>query len=572
MKGLYRLLLTGSTAFCVACSTPAPDDGNARQGPASGETVAVAEMPLPDMELSGELMYQIMVAQMAARRSEPALAAEGYLRAARTSRDPRLAQLATRQAVLAHNNQQALEAARLWQEVYPESVPARRSLASLLIHFEQPDEAMEHLAWLLDHDEEGAEAVSELVSALPDKQGALQLADQLLERSGGNTELYYTRAKLAFQMERLDEALQDLERLFAAQPRHKQGLLLKAEILRQQGDEEGAVAEIQRVLEFYPDDDNLRLTLGRTLIEMRRTEEAMEHFKVLVERQPDSEVLRLMAAALAAELGDYDYAERQLERLVESGQHGSDAAYLLGQVKEQQGDTDVAIHWFSQVSAGDSYFPAHGRAAFLIARRDGLEAGRDHLRRLDTYSREDGIQRYGLEAQLLAEFGSGEEVLALYDEALQRYPGDTSLLYSRALAGEAVDRLDILERDLRTILADDPDNIQALNALGYTLADRTERYEEAYELVQRAYQMSPTEPAILDSMGWVLFRMGRHAEAVDYLKKALESLKDGEVAAHLGEVLWQMGRQDEARQVWDAALDYDSEDPVLVETRERFIK
>ena len=198
------------------------------------------------------------------------------------------------------------------------------------------------------------------------------------------------------------------------------------------------------------------------------------------------------------------------------------------------------------------------KIATLIARQQGLTAGRDYLQRIEARSQEDSIQMIQVEAQLLRDAKAWGETYAMLTKAVAKYPDSFELLYDRAMAAERVDKLDVLEADLRRVIKMKPDYAHAYNALGYTLADRTSRYAEAKELIEKAFKLSPDDPFILDSLGWVNFRMGRMQDAIKHLQTAYGQRPDPEIAAHYGEVLWSAGNRDEARKVWNAAL---SENP-----------
>lgn len=210
------------------------------------------------------------------------------------------------------------------------------------------------------------------------------------------------------------------------------------------------------------------------------------------------------------------------------------------------------------------------RYAVLLGQQAGVEQAQHFLHALSQKSPQESIRLRRAEAEILIEAERLEQAMAVYNEALAAHPGDTELLYARAMLAEKIDRLDILEGDLRAILMQDPDNADALNALGYTLADRTDRHQEALELITRALSLKPHDYYILDSMGWVLYRMGRYEEAIKHLRRALAVNEDPEVAAHLGEVLWMMGNKKAARSVWQKALQSTPEDQGLLEVMRRF--
>ena len=209
-------------------------------------------------------------------------------------------------------------------------------------------------------------------------------------------------------------------------------------------------------------------------------------------------------------------------------------------------------------------------AAVLLAESGRLVQARAHLHGLRADNSQQAIRIYRAEAEILTKRKDLAEAMEVYNGALADYPQDTDLLYSRAMLAEKMDNIEQLERDLRAILAREPNNADALNALGYTLADRTDRYAEAYELVKRAYELKPDDHYVIDSMGWTLYRMGRHQEALMHLRRAMELNGDPEIAAHLGEVLWMTGDKEGAMEIWDTALQSTPDDPRLLDVKKRF--
>ena len=224
------------------------------------------------------------------------------------------------------------------------------------------------------------------------------------------------------------------------------------------------------------------------------------------------------------------------------------------------------------MSQGERLTLSRMRSSVLLAELDRLAEARAMLRNLQNGNAETASNAYMLEAELVDRDGNSEEALKVYGRGLRLLPDQTQLRYARALHAEKIDRIDIAEQDLRAILEASPDDPNALNALGYTLADRTDRYDEALALISRAYEMLPEEPAIVDSMGWIHYKLGDYEKAEEFLRAALELAYDSEIAAHLGEVLWAMGRVDEALAVWDDALARDPESQVVLETKVRFVE
>ncbi len=248
------------------------------------------------------------------------------------------------------------------------------------------------------------------------------------------------------------------------------------------------------------------------------------------------------------------------------------AYYYLGQIAESREDIEAALAAYRKVSDGEHRLNAQIRAAVLLAESGRLVQARAHLHGLRSDNSQQAIRIYRAEAEILTKRKDYEDAMQVYDGALADYPQDTDLLYSRAMLAEKMDDLERLEQDLRSILAREPNNADALNALGYTLADRTDRYSEAYELVKRAYELKPDDHYVIDSMGWTLYRMGRHQEALMHLRRAMDLNGDPEIAAHLGEVLWVSGDKQAAMEIWDTALKGTPDDPRLLDVKKRFEK
>ena len=228
------------------------------------------------------------------------------------------------------------------------------------------------------------------------------------------------------------------------------------------------------------------------------------------------------------------------------------------------------MDWYDQVSSGEFYLNARLRTAALMAKQGLVDEALSKLHAIKTSSQPEMMQLYLMEGDIYLEAGNHQKAYDIYEKALKEMPESTNLLYAHAIAAEKLNRVDIAERDLRDVLKIDPNNVQALNALGYTLADRTNRYSEALGFIQRAMTLDPKDAAIIDSMGWVQFRLGNHNEAITYLRQALELTQDSEVAAHLGEVLWEAGKKDEAVNVLKSALKTWPDNKSIIAVMRRF--
>ena len=574
-KSLRYLTFAGVVFFLSGCSTLTSNPAVAEKAdePAIAHPVSEPSPKLPAVQLTPDLIYQLLVAEIAGQRGHLEQSAVNYLRVAYATRDPRIARRATRIAIYARDFKLATEAAQLWVGIAPDDPEARQSLAALLIREGKSDAALTHLEKLLQISasahERGFALVTGLLSREQDKQRALAVMEKLVAPRQNDPDALYAYAHLASIMGEQAKAAAILDKVFALKPNWSQALALKAEVLRKQGHKAEALATFKKAVDADPKNTSLRLAYARVLVDEKHLTEAREQFQTLSDQMPDNADVTFALGLLALEANDLDEAERQFGRLLTSGQHTNAAAYSLGQIAEQRDHWQQAIKWYSAVGEGDNYLDAQVRIAVLLAKHQGLDKAQRFLHSVQVHAPEDEVRLYLVEGELLRDAGRNKEARAVYNEALQHYPDHPDVLYARAMVEERLGRVDLLERDLRRIIELDPDNAQALNALGYTLADQTKRYKEAYGYIKKALNQEPDDPAVMDSMGWVLYRMGRLKEAQDYLQRAFDQTKDPEIAAHLGEVLWKRGRKGEARKVWDAALKEGNGHKVLEETVQR---
>ena len=343
-------------------------------------------------------------------------------------------------------------------------------------------------------------------------------------------------------------------------------------MLQEQGKTAGALEYLGRLIELEPENDRYRTAYARMLVNARRFDDALEEFRTLAEQTPEDADVRYALALLLLQTNRHDEAEEQFETLIEQGQQVETAQYYLGQLAETREHLVLAIRRYQRVDQGQHYLDAQVRIAVLLAKQDRLDRAREHLHAVQSRNSKEEVRLYLVESELLIDADKYGDAKAIYDHALEEHPENTDLLYARAMLAEKMDRLDLLEQDLRSILSREPNNAQALNALGYTLADKTDRYEEAYEFISRALELKPDDYYVLDSMGWVLYRLGRHQEALEYLRRAAAASDDSEVAAHLGEVLWVTGDKAGAHQVWESALETTPDDERLRELIKRYAK
>jgi len=561
-------LLADADAGAAATGDAEPSAGEIAAEPSIPSDAIPVPVPSPRHELDGDLLYSILVGEMAARERDYGLAFTQYLRAARLSGDPRLAELAARSAVSLDDPEAGRRATALWIALAPDALKARQLAAYVAVRSGDRDTALLQLrrvVELSDDPGEGYMAAAQLVTSTEDPKERLALMQALVGEEVDDADAQLALATLAAAADEVDLAFDSARRAAELRPGWSRPPLLIGRLLIDLGRFDEARAEMESSLKTMTlqEAQQLRLVYARLLLDADAEDEALAMFDAVLELEPDQTEALFAAAVLHLQRKDLTEAREYLTRLQSLGKRRNDAAFLLGQLEDEAGDPDQALDWYQQVR-GRNAADAQLRIAAIYAAQGKMKQAREILQRLRDQSPEDQPMLFMIEAELLRDQDLDGEALDVYSAALERYPDSGDLLYARALHAVELGQVDVLERDLRHLLISDPDNADALNALGYTLADRTDRLAEAYSFIERALQLRPDEPAILDSMGWVLYRLGKAEQAEPYLRRALEMTFDAEIAAHLGEVLWAMGRRDDARSVWEKAMDEDPKHEYLL--------
>ena len=532
------------------------------------------EAPPSDDALNGEVLFKLLVGELASHRGDMLVALENYLEVARETQDAGVAARATKLAMFAHAEERGLEAARLWTEADPSSVEGRQVLASLLIQAGELDEAVEHLASIVEMVPEppgaGYHRVAEILGAEKDMEAAVAVMRQLLRGHEDGAEAQLALARLLVRTGSVDEARTAVDRARKIEPGNTRAVILEARLRQRADDTEGALRVLEDFIELVPASGTVRMVYARMLVDAQRYEQARAEFEHLVAEEPGNDDARYALALLLVQTSRLDEAKRQFERLANHDSRRDAAYYYLARIAESQERYADAMVSYRRVLRGEHRLNAQIRIGVLLADGGDVDAARRHLHGVRSESTQDAVRIYSAEAGLLARVARYEEAMEVYDAALEDFPGNSDLLYSRGMLAVKMDRLDILERDMRAIIEREPDHAEALNALGYTLADRTDRLEEAHALIKRAIELKPDDHYIVDSLGWVLHRMGRHREALAQLRRAMSINPDPEIAAHLGEVLWVLGNKVEARAVWSTALEAAPDDEHLLDVIERF--
>ena len=511
----------------------------------------------PPTELSRELMFHVLAGQIAGQRGQHRVAFKHFLEAAQQARNPALAEKAAR-AALAGGDQEAIDQGiALWLDIAPEALPAHQLAALVRLQRDDLEGAMYHLRRLVnlsaEEGESGFVQLARLVHKLRPPGQRMEVMELLTQGEPENADAWFARALVAAGTNRNDEAVEAARRATELRPEWTEPRLFLVQLLKDLGRQAEARVALERFVAEQPRDQGLQTLYAQFLVDDKELERAREVFAALLVESPREPDILFALGILSLQLEDLAAGRDYFTRLRETEERRDDAAYYLGRVEELAGKPEAASRWYDKVR-GVHALDARIRLTRLEAQGGDLTKARERLRQLRDQNRKQAVLLYLVEAELLTEMGLNPEAMKVYDAALAAYPDDRELLYARGLHGAAMQRLEVVERDLRRLLELEPDHADALNALGYSLADMSDQYAEALELIQRALALKPDEGAILDSMGWVQYRLGNLELALDYLRQASAKLPDDpEVAAHLGEVLWALGQKDEARQVWDQA-------------------
>ncbi len=554
-----KSLILCSLLLAACAQVPQRPEPATAPGPAaSTEPSAEAELKLPNVALSDELLYEYLLTEIAAQRGYKMLAAEGSADLVRKTRDPRLARRAAQLAFESGDMNKAIEALRQWQEVEPDSPVAARMLASTLLRGGRLDEARQELVKILKADEAKAGQnfiqIFQLVASYPDKVAMLKLVRELAQPYPRVAEAHWAVAQLAQLAGDNPLALNEIREARKLRPEWDMAVSLEAQLLMKDAPQEGLEA-LRRYLSANPQAREIRLQYARALLEQKQYRASREEFQHLAQDNPDSSELAFAIALISLQLNDLKGAEAQLKLALQKGKKDQDSVqYYLGQLGEAKGDEDEALAHYREVKGGEYLFAAQVRMAYLLSKRGKLDEAREVLHRAKAVDNQQRVQLLLIEAQLLREAQRVEEAYQVLQQGLEKLPNHPDLLYETAMLADKTGKYETSERLLRKLIQIKPDHAHAYNALGYSLLERNERIPEALELVEKALQLAPDDAAIMDSVGWGYYRSGKLDESVNMLRRAFAGNPDPEVAAHLGEVLWVRGDKDEARKIWQDSL------------------
>lgn len=573
-RWLPGLLLISSITGCATIPQTTSDTAEQAltDNPEQQQAKILTKERMPPVEENP--MYRMMVAELAVDNGDSELAVKNYLSLALSENDPRFAERAVRIAVFAQDMPAAAQAAERWVELEPERSDALQVIAAIYIRQNKPELASQYLSRYIAQQNPLRESTfSSLMSQLAREKNndtLLQVSRSIADEYPQFAYAQYLHGYLATRGNNAQEALNYLDRALAI-TNIADAHTLRGKMLIKLGRNDEAVDSLRNAVLSKPNNKNLRLAYARLLVDVKQYEKARIEFEKLQLMYPEDSDLLYSLSLLSLEAKRLDDAEKYLKALLKTGKRTSEARYYMGRIAQNRGQLDTAVNWYQNVHSGEYHFDSQMRIANLLSRQGKTQQALEFLKKAQERSQSNTslIRIFLTRGDILIDAGRLQDAIDNYNLGLEAIPGNIDLLYARGLTAEDLGDPAQLESDMREILKTEPDNSHALNALGYTMADHNDRLEEAFGYIQRALEITPDDPAYLDSFGWIHYRMGRYEEAIHYLRKALSIIEDGEIAAHLGEVLWITGKRDEALKTWDKVLQESPDDPFITETMKR---
>jgi tetratricopeptide (TPR) repeat protein len=550
--------------------------------PVKSVTPKVTEMKEKNLQkeantaIDPDVMFMLLAAEIAGQREQYDVALEGYMEAAKRVNDPRFAERAAVIAMYMKDSPKTQEAVSLWLKQDAKNLTARKIAALSALRSGDKQAAVEHLSILLKTEPANFENTLLELSSVLQKEGKLDVVYDTLTalslQQPNQAVIYFVQSLLAMQVKNGALAEQQIQKALRIQPDWDKALILQAQIAMLSGDTNKAKTAIKNASLKYPNNEKIKKLLAQVLIKTENYKEAGEIYQQLIAANPKDTDSKLTLGLVYLQLNQDNQAEDIFNQLLEQPDLANQANFYLGKIEEKRGATDKALVWFDKVTDGDFAFDAAIEAVSLLAKDQQFDAANARLSTLANRFPKQKLRILLIQAETYSQQKQYQKAFDLLTTALAEQPDQQELLYTRALIAEHLNKKEVLEKDLKQILAKDPDNVEALNALGYSLLDDPKRYAEAEIYLQKAFKLRPDEAVIMDSYGWLQFKMGRTEVALGYLQRAYAKQQENEIAAHIAEVLWALGRKEEAKKLFDKVIKDAPEDEYLLDFQQRILK
>lgn len=523
-----------------------------------------------------EILFTLLTAELAGQRGQYDIALDGYIEVAKRTQDAKFSERAVMIAMYVKNSNKTKEALGLWLRQDPKNLSARKIAALLALRSGNKLEATEHLNAMLIYDATGFESALLELAGVIQKEGRVDIIydvlDELSKQHKDNAEIYFIQSLLALQKKDKNLAETKIQQTLRLKPDWEKAVILQAQIAVFGGDFNKAKLLLSDASDKYPNNSKINRMLAQILIKTGGYKEAIELYKKIILADPKDFESQFAEGLVYLQLDQDQQAEDVFKKMLEQPDWRYQACFYLGKLEEKQGNEKKALSWFDQVTEGPFAFDASVSAISLLQKEKHLEEAGSRLSLLQMKFPRQKLQLVLVQAELYNQQKKYDEAISTLSNALTDFPNQKELLYTRALILERINKLDLAEIDLKKILAIDPNNFEALNALGYTLLNNSGRYVEAEKLLQKALDLEPNEAVIIDSFGWLQFKLGHLDQALKYLQQAYERQPENEIAAHLAEVLWVLDRKDEARKVFERAIKGSPDDEYLQDFKKRILR
>lgn len=575
---IFRLLSVITLVFLNSCAdSPAkPSQPVGAVGPVKiADTKGKTQQKELKSSIDPDVLFMLLTAELAGQRGQYDIALEGYMEAAKRAHEPKFAERAAMIAMYMKDSSKTNEAVALWLRQDPKNPTARKIAALSALSAGDKKVADKHLNVLLAVDPAGFEnALLELASVLQ-KDGKLTAVydalDALSIQHPEQAEIYYMQSLLAMQNKDINLAETKIQQALKVRPGWDKALIFQAQIAVFSGDLNKAKTLLKEASLKYPDNSKINKIFAQVLIKAEDYEEAIEVYQNMISADPKDMESQFAVGLVYLQLDREEPAEDIFNKLLEQPEWQYQANFYLGKIEEKRGHAKKALDLFDKVTDGPLVFDASISSISLLAKDKQFDEANSRLSLLQEKFPKQKLRLLLLQAELYTLQKQYERAFNLLTEALVDFPDQKELLYTRALMAERVHKPDIVEADLKKILAVDPDNVEALNALGYTLLNKPERYADAEKYLQHALRLEPDAAVIIDSYGWLQFKLGNTEKALDYLQRAYEKQQENEIAAHLAEVLWALGRKDEAKKIFNKAIKDAPDDEYLLDFQRRIL-
>jgi len=526
----------------------------------------------PTKPFEKNTLYDLLVAEIAHKRQRSDIALKNYQKQAHDTRDPQLAERATQFARHLDDQAAILDTSMLWLDIEPGNITARTMAAHQLLRYQQFDAGLKQINILLNNEANiNLEPLLQLThraekADLPDIQKQLK---HILKQHPNNAQLWVSLATLQNLNHQFPDAIHSVDKALLLQPGYTNAILTKTQILANAGSPTDAQAYLAQQARATPENPVLSVTYARFLVGTKDAQALSNQLETLTQQFPKNEELWFTAVLIAIDGGLIDDAKHYLKQLASKGTRQDEAHIYLARIAIGEGSLVDAIDHLSNVKNGPHYTRSQIQIAALLAKQNKVELAALTLQQARKSAPQDAIKLYIAESEMLLRKSQRQRALDTLNQALDQHADNVDLLYTRAMTLTQLGDFVAMENDLRQILGIDPNNAAALNALGYTFVDRNERLDEALDLIEKAYKLAPNDPAIMDSLGWLKYRLGDTQAALSLLQNAYKDFKDQEIAAHLGEILWVTGKPKEARAIWSDGLKKNPDSPAIKSTMDR---